>query len=154
MSYTRSALLFMLKYTRTPDFHIVDTSASLSRTSTELVTMASASALPHHTPLVFRRAQPGDLTAIMDLISQARDLLRASDIPQWQGVHPTRADVMTDISRGWEYVLANDTTIAASAALTPVTIRAKASPITAVDAMDCTIALSTMDEAASTVRPG
>ena len=79
--------------------------------------MASASALPHHTPLVFRRAQPGDLTAIMDLISQARDLLRASDIPQWQGVHPTRADVMTDISRGWEYVLANDTTIAASAAL-------------------------------------
>lgn len=53
----------------------------------------------------FRAATSKDLPFIMNLIQQARQLLYANHIPQWQDGYPDEACILDDIKEGISYIL-------------------------------------------------
>jgi RimJ/RimL family protein N-acetyltransferase len=67
--------------------------------------------------VVLRRAEYSDVDAVMEIINSAKTLLREDGIPQWQNGTPNRETIISDIDRGWSYVLDLGGTVVASAAL-------------------------------------
>lgn len=60
------------------------------------------------TSVMIRPATATDAPTIMAIIQQAKQLLAADGIPQWQGAYPTQADIDRDIDRGYTYLLLAD----------------------------------------------
>jgi ribosomal protein S18 acetylase RimI-like enzyme len=60
-----------------------------------------------------KKAEQNDLTAIMTIITEARQLLQSKQIPQWQnGEGPNESVIKQDIQLGRCYVLVHEDTIA------------------------------------------
>ncbi|KRM05940.1 MAG: GNAT family N-acetyltransferase [Liquorilactobacillus ghanensis] len=64
-----------------------------------------------------RPATLTDLPAMMEIIEEARQLLAADNIPQWQDGYPNETSIEQDIENEIAYVLINDRQIAGVAAL-------------------------------------
>ncbi|WP_225353472.1 hypothetical protein [Lacticaseibacillus thailandensis] len=69
------------------------------------------------TSVMIRLAATTDVPAIMDIIQQAKHLLAADGIPQWQGAYPTKDDVTRDIDRQYTYLLIANHAIVGTATL-------------------------------------
>lgn len=58
---------------------------------------------------LIRQSRREDITAIMDLIAQARRKMQAEgNTHQWVDGHPSQADIEADIKRGVSYVITSD----------------------------------------------
>lgn len=64
-----------------------------------------------------RRSTTADLDRIMEIVAQAKALLKADGNPQWQDGHPTRQMYATDISQQTNWVLTVGDQIAGTATL-------------------------------------
>lgn len=64
-----------------------------------------------------RRAQLQDLTAIMKIIDDAKELLKKNGSPQWQNGYPNQETLTQDIAMQTNWVLINDNKVAATATL-------------------------------------
>lgn len=64
-----------------------------------------------------RRSTPADLDRIMEIVNQAKALLKADGSPQWQDGHPNRQMYATDIKEGTNWVLTVGDQIAGTATL-------------------------------------
>ena len=53
-------------------------------------------------------ARPGDIPAIMGLIGQAKEFLRAQGVDQWQNGYPGEDAIGGDVARGTGYLLTLD----------------------------------------------
>ena len=69
-------------------------------------------------PVVCRKAEEGDLPALLAIISGAKALLRARKIDQWQGAYPDEASLRALLARGELYVLTHGEEIGALFRLT------------------------------------
>ncbi len=56
-------------------------------------------------PVVCRRAEEGDLPAMLSVLEEARALLRRRGVDQWQGVYPNEAALRAFLESGELYVL-------------------------------------------------
>ncbi|MEJ6399925.1 GNAT family N-acetyltransferase [Nicoliella lavandulae] len=65
-----------------------------------------------------RIAQESDLTSIMNIINEAKALLKADGSNQWQAGYPNASTISTDIIKKNSYVLIIDGKIAGTACLT------------------------------------
>jgi L-amino acid N-acyltransferase YncA len=67
-----------------------------------------------------RKANPGDLEALMAIFDGAKQIMRASgNLHQWNDSYPSREVVLRDISGGNCYVLCDEETILGTMALIP-----------------------------------
>ena len=64
-----------------------------------------------------RLAQMGDLNAIMPIIADAKQALKAAGSSQWQGTYPSRADISADLQAQHGFVLIADGQVAGYAAV-------------------------------------
>ncbi len=64
-----------------------------------------------------RKAEEGDIPAIVGLYAQARRALRAAGVDQWQEDYPNGEDAKTDIAAGTGYVLEDKGKVIATACL-------------------------------------
>lgn len=64
-----------------------------------------------------RLAHPNEVTAIMAIIEEARQFLKASGSDQWQGAYPTVDDIMEDVIKGQAWVGLIDNQLVAYAAV-------------------------------------
>ena len=64
-------------------------------------------------PVSFRPAEPEDLPAIMDIVSDARESLRHFGVDQWQGEYPSESLLRSDIEQHQCYVILHGDEIAA-----------------------------------------
>lgn len=67
--------------------------------------------------IYLRRAKAADLDVIMEIVEEARALLKKDGIPQWQDGHPNREMFAHDISQGINWVLIVDHQVAGTATL-------------------------------------
>lgn len=56
----------------------------------------------------FRKAEPADLDAIMEIVDAAKAYFKAQGIPQWQDGYPNRESFLSDREKGCSYVLEED----------------------------------------------
>lgn len=63
------------------------------------------------------KADIGQVGRIMEIVEQARLLLRQSGSPQWQNGYPQAADIEDDCRRGRAYVMVDGTEVAAYGAV-------------------------------------
>ena len=68
---------------------------------------------------MIRIARPADLSAVMEVIENAKELLRSQDSLQWQDGYPDRMTMTADIEANRLYVNDIDGVIAGIAALVP-----------------------------------
>lgn len=61
--------------------------------------------------LQFRPAVSSDLPRICTIIRQAQEQMRRRGSLQWQNGYPAPGDIQNDISRGYGYVLGDDTNV-------------------------------------------
>lgn len=64
-----------------------------------------------------RKARNADIAAIMQIIKEAKNFLKASGSSQWQGVYPDLATIQTDIDKQNGLVLVTDGKISGYAAV-------------------------------------
>ena len=64
-------------------------------------------------PLGFRRAEPGDLPAILEITAYARETLKKHKVDQWQGTYPSEESFLRDMERGECYVVTHGEEVAA-----------------------------------------
>lgn len=64
-----------------------------------------------------RKTTAEDLSAVMEIVEQARAYMKEKGIPQWQDGYPNRSSFETDIHNGSGYVLCEDDTVIAVAAV-------------------------------------
>ncbi len=55
--------------------------------------------------LIFRPAAPGDVERILQIIAQAQRQMREAGSLQWQNGYPAREHILSDLRRGYGYVL-------------------------------------------------
>ena len=67
--------------------------------------------------IYLRRAQLQDLTAIMKIIDDAKELLKKNGSPQWQNGYPDQETFTQDIVMQTNWILINDNKVAATATL-------------------------------------
>ena len=67
--------------------------------------------------IYLRRAQLQDLTAIMKIIDDAKELLKKNGSPQWQNGYPDQENVTQDIVMQTNWILINDNKVVATATL-------------------------------------
>ena len=67
--------------------------------------------------IYLRRAQLQDLTAIMKIIDDAKELLKKNGSPQWQNGYPDQETVTQDIVMQTNWILINDNKVVATATL-------------------------------------
>ena len=67
--------------------------------------------------ITLENAERSNLTAIMDLIEEARIFLGKSGSDQWQGIYPARSDIEDDIAKAQAFVLKSDGQIAGYCAI-------------------------------------
>ncbi len=67
--------------------------------------------------IYLRKSTPQDLDDIMEIIEEARALLKKDGSTQWQNGSPNRAMLSHDIDQGNNYVLMVDDTVAGTASL-------------------------------------
>lgn len=65
----------------------------------------------------FRRTVEEDVNRVMEIIKQAQEYLKESNIDQWQNGYPNLQIIKEDIKNGWSYVLLKDNDIVATAAI-------------------------------------
>jgi len=63
---------------------------------------------PLTSPVICRRAVPEDVPAIMDIVTQAKKLLKKRRIDQWQSEYPSAETFLADIERGECFVLLHE----------------------------------------------
>jgi GNAT superfamily N-acetyltransferase len=68
---------------------------------------------------MFRKATPADLTAMMTIINEAKQLLKNAGSPQWQNGYPNIETLKADVLREVAYVLEYDTKIAGMVVVQP-----------------------------------
>ena len=56
-------------------------------------------------PVTFRRAEEGDLPAVLQIADEARAVLKKRGVDQWQGEYPAASDFSRDMERGECFVL-------------------------------------------------
>lgn len=64
--------------------------------------------------MILRRTEEQDLDRVMEIIKQAQDYFKKSNIDQWQDHYPTIQTIREDMANGDSYVLVNDETIMAT----------------------------------------
>ena len=69
------------------------------------------------TEIHLRRAQLQDLTAIMKIIDDAKELLKKNGSPQWQNGYPDQETFTQDIVMQTNWILINDNKVVATATL-------------------------------------
>lgn len=67
--------------------------------------------------IYMRKAEVSDIDTIMEIINEAKALLKADGSPQWQDGHPDKEMLMADIEHGFARVLIVDGNIAGTATL-------------------------------------
>ena len=67
--------------------------------------------------IYLRRAQLQDLTAIMKIIDDAKELLKKNGSPQWQNGYPDQETFTQDIMMQTNWILINDNKVVATATL-------------------------------------
>ena len=67
--------------------------------------------------IYLRRAQLQDLTAIMKIIDDAKELLKKNGSPQWQNGYPDQETFTQDIVMQTNWILINDNKVVATATL-------------------------------------
>ncbi|MDD1400109.1 GNAT family N-acetyltransferase [Limosilactobacillus reuteri] len=67
--------------------------------------------------IYLRRTQLQDLTAIMKIIDDAKELLKKNDSPQWQNGYPDQETFTQDIVMQTNWILINDNKVVATATL-------------------------------------
>ncbi|MQB76907.1 GNAT family N-acetyltransferase [Lactobacillus reuteri] len=67
--------------------------------------------------IYLRRAQLQDLTAIMKIIDDAKELLKKNGSPQWQNGYPDQENFTQDIVMQTNWILINDNKVVATATL-------------------------------------
>ena len=67
--------------------------------------------------IYLRRAQLQDLTAIMKIIDDAKELLKKNGSPQWQNGYPDQEPFTQDIVMQTNWILINDNKVVATATL-------------------------------------
>ncbi|AEJ23875.1 GNAT family N-acetyltransferase [Weissella koreensis] len=67
--------------------------------------------------IYLRKATLADLDQIDYLIKDAKKLLAADGIPQWQGDYPQKTDILADLEQGMTYLLIVDQQILGTATL-------------------------------------
>lgn len=70
------------------------------------------------TEIYLRKSTSDDLDSIMEIINEAKALLKKEGSPQWQDGHPRREQIKADIQSGSSWVLMVGNEIAGTAALT------------------------------------
>ena len=71
-----------------------------------------AARLPLTEPLSFRKAGKGDLDRILSIVSDARAVLKARGIDQWQGEYPCAQDFIPDLEKQECYLILHGEEIA------------------------------------------
>ncbi|AYE39203.1 GNAT family N-acetyltransferase [Companilactobacillus zhachilii] len=67
--------------------------------------------------IYMRKAEVSDIDAIMEIINEAKALLKADGSPQWQDGHPNKEMLLADIEHGFARVLIVDGNVAGTATL-------------------------------------
>ncbi|HHY81416.1 MAG TPA: GNAT family N-acetyltransferase [Clostridiales bacterium] len=65
----------------------------------------------------FRKSAISDLPGIMEIIRQAQAYMKGNGIDQWQDGYPDANTIVNDINKGCSYVLADNDTLAGTAAV-------------------------------------
>lgn len=68
--------------------------------------------------IYLRKSTPTDLDAIMEIVAEAKALLKKDGSPQWQDGHPNRELFAEDIKQGLNWVLVVGSEVAGTATLT------------------------------------
>lgn len=65
----------------------------------------------------FRKTTEKDINDVMKIIKQAQEYFKENNINQWQNNYPNFETIKTDIINGYSYVLLDNNTIVATAAI-------------------------------------